>query len=90
MPTSARSAVCGRWAAACGIVLAALMLGGLPGPAAGADGAESLEDLLFDLQLVPLDGQPPPAFTLERLGGGRTSLAELGGKVIVLYFWATW
>ena len=31
-----------------------------------------------------------PAFSLERLRGGRVTLAELRGKVVVLDFWATW
>ncbi len=36
-------------------------------------------------------GSPAPAFRLPRLdGGGAVSLAELGGKVVLLNFWATW
>lgn len=31
-----------------------------------------------------------PAFDLERLQGGRVSLASLRGKVVVIDFWATW
>ena len=50
-----------------------------------------LDDLLFDLQLVPLEGQTPPPFELERLGDGRTvTLAEHRGRPVLLYFWATW
>ena len=56
----------------------------------GAAAADSLDDLIFDLQLVPLDGQTPPPFTLEALDGKRVSLAELKGRVVLLYFWATW
>jgi thiol-disulfide isomerase/thioredoxin len=33
---------------------------------------------------------PAPDFTLEQLGGGSVSLAELRGKTVVLDFWATW
>ncbi len=33
---------------------------------------------------------PAPAFELSDVGGGRTSLESLKGKVIVLDFWATW
>ena len=52
---------------------------------------KALDELLFDLQLVPLDGQIPPAFELERLGDGKkVSLAELRGRPVMLYFWATW
>jgi peroxiredoxin len=34
--------------------------------------------------------KPAPAFELPDLNGGRTSLASLQGKVVVLDFWATW
>jgi hypothetical protein len=58
-------------------------------PAAAAD--KTLDDLLFDLQLVPLAGQVPASFALERLGDGqKTTLAEQRGQVVMLYFWATW
>jgi len=37
-----------------------------------------------------LRGTIAPAFTLERYGGGRVSLDQLRGKVVLLNFWATW
>jgi cytochrome oxidase Cu insertion factor (SCO1/SenC/PrrC family) len=49
-----------------------------------------LEDLLFDLQVIPMDGQEAPAFALESLEGKRVSLGELRGKPALVYFWATW
>jgi cytochrome oxidase Cu insertion factor (SCO1/SenC/PrrC family) len=49
-----------------------------------------LDDLLMDLQLVPLDGQAPKAFALDSLDGRRVALADLAGKPALLYFWATW
>ena len=38
----------------------------------------------------PPAGPLAPPFSLERLQGGRVSLAELRGKVVVIDFWATW
>ncbi|MBI2527431.1 MAG: TlpA family protein disulfide reductase [Candidatus Rokubacteria bacterium] len=55
-----------------------------------AAGSEVVEDLLLDLQLVPLDGQTPPPFTLEALDGKRVSLSDMRGQVVLLYFWASW
>jgi cytochrome oxidase Cu insertion factor (SCO1/SenC/PrrC family) len=58
-------------------------------PATPAD--KALDDLLFDLQLVPLEGKTPPPFELERLADGqKVSLAGLKGQALFLYFWATW
>ncbi len=56
---------------------------------AGARAAD-LEDLLFDLQLIPLGGETPPAFTLEGLDGKKASLSDYRGKPVLLYFWASW
>jgi len=56
---------------------------------AGAQAAD-LEDLLFDLRLIPLDGETPPAFTLESLDGKKVSLGDYRGKPVFLYFWASW
>lgn len=52
--------------------------------------AGSLDDLLMDLRLVPLDGQAPKPFALESLDGKRVALAGLAGRPALLYFWATW
>jgi thiol-disulfide isomerase/thioredoxin len=35
-------------------------------------------------------GALAPSFTLEKYGGGRISLDELRGKVVLINFWATW
>jgi hypothetical protein len=54
-------------------------------------GAASMEDLLFDLELVPLDGRTPPALSLDRLADGkRVGLADFKGRPVLVYFWATW
>jgi hypothetical protein len=76
-------------------VVAAAWLAGLapwaaPSPSGGVVTAGSLDDLLMDLQLVPLDGQRPKPFALPSLDGRRVALADLAGRPVLLYFWATW
>jgi thiol-disulfide isomerase/thioredoxin len=39
---------------------------------------------------IAIDGSEAPDFSLERLGGGKTSLSSLQGKVVFVNFWATW
>jgi cytochrome c biogenesis protein CcmG, thiol:disulfide interchange protein DsbE len=39
---------------------------------------------------VVANGEPAPAFQLERLTGGQTALADLRGDVVALRFWADW
>ncbi len=92
----ASSGPCGRVArrvlVASGIVLA-LVLGapGSPVPAAPAGADKSaLDDLLFDLQLVPLGGAAPRPFDLVGLDGRRMRLADLRGRPALIYFWASW
>ena len=46
---------------------------------AGSDAAEGLAS-----------GQRPPVFHVTDLEGRPQSLAQYGGKVVVLHFWATW
>lgn len=38
----------------------------------------------------PPISEPPIPFDLERLEGGRVSLADLEGKLVLVDFWATW
>ena len=72
-----------------GLALVALLVGA--SASAAADKDQVLDELLFDLQLIPLDGQPPPAFELERFGDGKkVTLAEHRGRPVFLYFWASW
>lgn len=40
-------------------------------------------------RVAPQTGFQAPDFTLERLGGGQTSLADVRGQVVLLNFWAT-
>ncbi len=57
-------------------------------PAGGAGGAkDGLQGLLWDFQLVPLDGATPPPFTLESLDGKTVSLGEFRGRPVLVYFW---
>ena len=46
-----------------------------------------LDRLLSDLQIISLRDQSPPPFTLESLNGAPVTLAELRGRVVMLYFW---
>ena len=57
--------------------------------APGAPLAADVEDLLWDLQIVPLDGRPAPGFTLEALDSRKVALADFRGRVVLLYFWMT-
>jgi cytochrome oxidase Cu insertion factor (SCO1/SenC/PrrC family) len=52
--------------------------------------AGSIQDLLMDLELMPMDGQAPKPFALQSLDGRRVALADLAGRPALLYFWATW
>jgi len=56
-------------------------------PAASAVPAEALAD--FGVQ-QPREHKPAPEFVLPRLGGGRFSLRDARGRVVLLHFWATW
>jgi hypothetical protein len=75
-----------------GLMATLAMRSSTPSPAGGGAQvvAGSLDDLLMDLQLVPLDGQAPRPFALESLDGRRVALGDLAGRPALLYFWATW
>jgi hypothetical protein len=73
--------------------------GGQPAPAtsmrpavlANAGDAGTLDALMTDLRIAPLEPVAPPALTVTTLeGGGRVSLADLKGRAVLVYFWATW
>jgi cytochrome oxidase Cu insertion factor (SCO1/SenC/PrrC family) len=53
-------------------------------------GAAPLDELLFELQFVPLDGRPAYQFTLAGLDGKPVSLSHFKDRVVLLYFWASW
>ncbi len=75
-----------RISAVAALALVALSLSLAPGAPAAVD----LEDHLWDLQILPLDGEEPPGFTLEDLQGNPVSLRDLRGRAVLVYFWATW
>ncbi len=51
----------------------------------------ALEQLMRDFGVqLPTVRKPAPEFSLPKLGGGRTSLADARGKLVLLHFWATW
>lgn len=55
--------------------------------APGAATAADLEDLLWDLQIVPLGPQAAPGLALDDLTGTRVTLEGLRGRAVLLYFW---
>jgi cytochrome oxidase Cu insertion factor (SCO1/SenC/PrrC family) len=68
-----------RLLGAVGIVLVAAALGAAAAPDFAA------------VQIQPYEPRKPaPAFTLPDLDGRQVSLADLRGKVVLLFYWATW
>ena len=50
----------------------------------------ALDDLMMDLAIAPLDPKVPPALAATSLDGRRVTLADVKGKAVLVYFWATW
>jgi peroxiredoxin len=41
--------------------------------------------------MIPLDGEAPPPLALPRVTDGAVMrLADLRGRAVLVYFWATW
>jgi cytochrome oxidase Cu insertion factor (SCO1/SenC/PrrC family) len=59
-------------------------------PIAPAAQAKALDDLMMDLNIAPLEAQAPPPFTVTTLDGDRLTLADVKGRAVLVYFWATW
>ena len=68
-----------------GLALAGLLLAGVGAAAMAAPPDFSA------LSIQPYDPpRPAPAFALPDLGGRTVHLADFRGKVVLLFFWATW
>ena len=71
-----------RIVAAAGLLLAGALV---------ADAGALERQLLERLRLSPAVTTTPPPLALKRLDDGKTlSLSQLKGRVVLLYFWATW
>lgn len=70
------------------LALGLLLAGSLAWAAPAA--ADDIERYARELQLSALPGERAPGFSLPKVDGGKTSLAEQQGKVVLVYFWATW
>jgi cytochrome oxidase Cu insertion factor (SCO1/SenC/PrrC family) len=69
------------------LVVAAAALFPISAPAAEKDVRPFLEALGIDIPLRPLAA---PAFSLPGLNGAPVRLADLRGRIVMLYFWTTW
>lgn len=49
----------------------------------------TVEDLLWEMTILPRDGEPAAGFTLESLDGKQVTLTSYRGRVVLLYFWKT-
>ena len=72
------------------VLVGLLALAAVVGAQPRGRGGDALEELLFDLYLVPLDGRAPSPFTLKTLDGREVSLTSLRGQAVLIYYWATW
>lgn len=66
----------------------ALLLAGV-GPAAPS-AATDLGALMQEFGVMPGGLKPAPGFTLKTLDGKPVALADHRGRVVLIYFWATW
>ena len=72
------------------LLLTALVVWGWPATTREAGAAS--DDALWQAAGVTRAAQPAPAppVVLTDLGGQKLDLAELRGRLVMLYFWATW
>jgi hypothetical protein len=94
-----RTGVLAAVATALGLLLIGLwLMGGFQPPLITGPGTAgppvvtgvSLDDMMQDLQIMALGGEPAPAFVPPTLDGKSLALADLAERPALLYFWATW
>jgi len=70
------------------LILVALLLAGAwnTRPSAATD----LDALMREFRVTPGDRKPAPGFSLATLDGITAALADHRGRVVLVYFWATW
>lgn len=64
--------------------LLALVVGG------SAAAGSPVVDLMMDLLITPIDAVPAPPLNVTTLDGQRVTLDDVRGRVVIVYFWATW
>ena len=69
------------------LVLAIAVLGAIVTSTAAP---AALDDFMIDMRVTPLDREAPPPLAVTTLDGGRVTLADVRGSVVLVYFWATW
>jgi cytochrome oxidase Cu insertion factor (SCO1/SenC/PrrC family) len=69
------------------LVLAIAVLGTIAASTAALAG---LDDLMMDMRVTPFDPHAPPPLAVTTLDGGRVTLADFRGHIVLVYFWATW
>ena len=52
--------------------------------------ASALVDRMMDFNIAPFEPSTPPALVATTLDGARVTLADVRGKAVLIYFWATW
>ena len=73
-------------------VLAAVLFASTAAGGAALAASDSIDRALWDAVGVmrPPDRAQAPAFTLNGLDGKPVSLGDFRGRLVMLYFWATW
>jgi peroxiredoxin len=67
----------------------ALLLAYLASGSSAAATTDSVDALMRDFGVGPLSGEPAPV-ALPNLVGDRVTLQDHRGRLVMLYFWATW